>query len=823
MLRNPCCRRLALRNCYITGNGRGIQKPCNVYEDFQRFRAPGVYPYPPPFLRGIHSSLVSLDSSGKGSTTKSSQSSGAEKTNATKEQKDTSVKDPNASKTHGPKVLPRILMRSGTRPSLPKPMDIAARAYGLSKKLALKLVAAVRKIVIGTWHVLKMATTDPAKFKLWLKEIWGHIKEEMHHYKLGFKLFWSDLKTAAGLSRRVLAGNQLSRRERKQLVRTTGDIFRLVPFSFFLIVPFMEFFLPVAIKLFPNMLPSQFQTSLKKEEDQKKVLQSRIELARFLQDTATEMGQKIASKSEDDEQVASAKDLLKMIEDVRNGRQVDNNKIVQCAKLFKDEVTLDNVSRAQLVALAKYMGLNPYGTDALLRFQLRNKIRSIKADDKHIIWEGVSNLSRDELKAACEERGMRATGLSEEDYRRQLEQWLELSVNKNIPASLLILSRAFTITQEPSEEALQESISSLEKDVLNEAVLESAKESETEDSRTLRQIRLDSIEHQNELIEMERQAFEAAEEARRLAKDAETRQQELAELRERIFRGEATEQDLRESAQEAEKAAQAAADAQAAAQKQYLLVRHEQEEEERPSSKESGLAELLEQGPILDPSRAAELGKEHGLTSDAIKALEVLASESSVLRERALLARVKATRLQMDARDMLARGRIGKKAAASVEESESGQEEATDTDVPTSRVKKSLDRMLSVLEEDLANVDTSIGDKLHVLDKDKDGVLTAEELHDAIKSILRNNDTDEAAAEVVKMLDTDKDGFITKDEIVKFSQALEAAEAETRLRDKEEDEPLAATPSHSSESDSEYSDKEGKTTKMKSPVSTSQH
>ena len=37
------------------------------------------------------------------------------------------------------------------------------------------------------------------------------------------------------------------------------DIFRLVPFAIFIIVPFMEFLLPIALKFFPNMLPSTFQ------------------------------------------------------------------------------------------------------------------------------------------------------------------------------------------------------------------------------------------------------------------------------------------------------------------------------------------------------------------------------------------------------------------------------------------------------------------------------------------------------------------------------------------------------------------------------------
>ena len=46
-------------------------------------------------------------------------------------------------------------------------------------------------------------------------------------------------------------------------MRTTADLFRLVPFSVFIIVPFMEFLLPVALKLFPQMLPSTFNEKSK--------------------------------------------------------------------------------------------------------------------------------------------------------------------------------------------------------------------------------------------------------------------------------------------------------------------------------------------------------------------------------------------------------------------------------------------------------------------------------------------------------------------------------------------------------------------------------
>ena len=45
-----------------------------------------------------------------------------------------------------------------------------------------------------------------------------------------------------------------------QFRRTAGDLFRMLPFSVFVVIPFMEFLLPVYLYLFPNALPSTFQT-----------------------------------------------------------------------------------------------------------------------------------------------------------------------------------------------------------------------------------------------------------------------------------------------------------------------------------------------------------------------------------------------------------------------------------------------------------------------------------------------------------------------------------------------------------------------------------
>ena len=109
-------------------------------------------------------------------------------------------------------------------------------------------------------------------------------KHEAHHYWVGTKLLWADIQTARKLLGKTLEGSSLTRRERKQLLRTVSDLFRLIPFSMFVIIPFMEFALPFALRIFPNMLPSTYQDSLKAEESMKRELKSRIAMASFFQE-----------------------------------------------------------------------------------------------------------------------------------------------------------------------------------------------------------------------------------------------------------------------------------------------------------------------------------------------------------------------------------------------------------------------------------------------------------------------------------------------------------------------------------------------------------
>ncbi|EDW73856.1 uncharacterized protein Dwil_GK19680, isoform B [Drosophila willistoni] len=276
------------------------------------------------------------------------------------------------------------------------------------------------------------------------KPLSQRIWEELVHYYHGFRLLFIDVAISSKLLWRVLNGKTLTRRENKQLQRTTSDLFRLIPFSVFVIVPFMELLLPLFIKFFPGMLPSTFQTAKDRQERLRQSLAVRLEVAKFLQKTLDQMP--VQHKEHSSEE---AKQFEAFFRKIRNPNDhVSTEEIIKFAKRFDDEITLDSLSREQLAALCRVLELNTIGTTTLLRFQLRLKLRSLATDDRVIAREGVDSLDLFELQQACKSRGMRAYGLTAERLRFQLKEWIDLSLNEQVPPTLLLLSRAMLISDD---------------------------------------------------------------------------------------------------------------------------------------------------------------------------------------------------------------------------------------------------------------------------------------------------------------------------------------------------------------------------------------
>ena len=287
--------------------------------------------------------------------------------------------------------------------------------------------------------------------------------------KTGSRLFKKNVSISTHLLKKRASGHPLNLQENKLLLRTASDTFKLVPFSFFVIVPFAELLLPVALWVWPNMLPSTFKELISDDSRRLRRLRAKKEMATFFEDVI-----KRKSEQEDDTKaVSKAKEWSELQSLMENYRKVADTEtpfpsakeLIKYAKLFRDEFQLENMPTEHLQAISRLLGLNPYGFHSHVVLQLRHAVTRLLAEDRHIRWEGVDAMHYDDLKEACKARGMlpdEAAG--EKEMRALLEHWLELSSVKDMPVSLLLWSRSYavagdrTLLTPPPEDALKTEI-----------------------------------------------------------------------------------------------------------------------------------------------------------------------------------------------------------------------------------------------------------------------------------------------------------------------------------------------------------------------------
>ncbi|NXW04873.1 LETM1 protein, partial [Fregetta grallaria] len=548
---------------------------------------------------------------------------------------------------------------------------------------------------------------SPTEVEVVKKSIGQRIADELKHYYHGFRLLWIDTKIAARMLWRILHGNTLSRRERRQFLRICADLFRLVPFLVFLVVPFMEFLLPVALKLFPNMLPSTFETKSKKVSRSEFIIHF-VRVCFFLQIRET-------------------------------GERPSNEEILRFSKLFEDELTLDNLTRPQLVALCKLLELQSIGTNNFLRFQLTMRLRSIKADDKLIAEEGVDSLTVKELQAACRARGMRALGVTEERLKEQLKQWLDLHLNQEIPTSLLILSRAMYLpdTLSPADQ-LKTTLQTLPESVAKEAQVKVAEvEGEKVDNKARLEATLqeeEAIRKENEEKEMERLS-EAAEKAKETLQVAATKEVESAV-------------DLEAAALQVKQS--------------QMAVDTEQELARADTAMHSET--LKDTAPVLEGIKGEEITKEEiDMLSDACTKLQE--QKKSLTKEKEELEELKGD-IQEYNEDLQEIKELSK----------TGQEEVVEESKASKRLTKRVNRMIGQIDKIINELETgqkTVDVKLDGGDSPPAGenLISIAELINVMKQIQKI--PEEKLTRIAEALDENKDGKIDIDNVVKVVELID--------------------------------------------------
>eukprot|EP00045_Choanoeca_perplexa_P013838 m.158737 g.158737 ORF g.158737 m.158737 type:complete len:731 (-) comp16473_c0_seq1:39-2231(-) len=528
--------------------------------------------------------------------------------------------------------------------------------------------------------------------------LWATIKHEAQHYKAGFQLLWADTKISWRLLRKSMSGGALTRRERRQFVRTASDLFRLVPFSVFIIVPGMEFVLPFAIKIFPGMLPSQFQDTSNREQGLKAQLKVKLEMAKFLQETVEEMAVKRKTKSTKEEDGLYS-EFGAFLEKSRAQGFGSTKDLLRFAPLFKDDMTLDNIAHPQIKAMCRLLGVAPVGTTALMRFRLRMKLEEIHADDLEIEKEGLDMLSIPELQAACRERGMRAIGISKEGLRQRLQQWLDLSIKHNVPATLLLLSRVLYLPEQlPEFERLR-------------AVLEGLPE------ELLAQVKVEMLEAEGYDV------------------DAKVRLQIIAAEEEKI-RAEKEERDLET----------AKAEAHAEAKKK--------EEEAATLAQQAAEEELVDPAPIM---AASDVAPEQALSEKIKESKNAPLTLEDCVDLALVISQLSGQRTVSKEYEQLKED--VQEHSEDVQELQATSADALSVSTVSQRLSSRVEKMLHNVEASLDKVDKA---NLAELDLDRDGVISRDELMLAMKQMKTCPDEAKMAA-IADCLDADHDGKLRLD------------------------------------------------------------
>lgn len=427
----------------------------------------------------------------------------------------------------------------------------------------------------------------------------------------------------------------------------------------------------------------------------------------------------------------NAEDLTEFLHAIRNGKDVTGSSISRFAKFFNDELTIDGAGRPQLVAMCKYMGLSPYGHDMFLRFKLRSRLNAIKRDDMQIMWEGgVDSLTDSEVAKACRDRGIREE-VSNKWMRKQMGDWLDLSQRREIPGSLLIMSRALLYGRtdemaEHSEDVLAETLGSMPEDVM----MDVKQAADVGDGTNVE--RLEETLRQAKLIELESERV-----ARKEKEDNEKRKKKEGE--EDVKEG--TAEDLISDKEVLQKV-----EAHEAEVKKDMF-NTDNMNARADAVGGAGEAVVADGGSDVESMDEEEVLMERDRIRDMLVSLGELSSDSSVQKEREELGNL---RLQLVEAEVLVKG----------------------TDGESSADMRRFKKMVTKLGREIERVDAKVGLRMKMLDKDNDGVMSLEELRHAMTVIAGERDED-VVAEMLQRLDADADGNISKGDLTRVLHELQ--------------------------------------------------
>lgn len=302
-----------------------------------------------------------------------------------------------------------------------------------------------------------------------LAKVW----KELKHIGHGFKTFKQEIQESVTDTKDMHYAKykKPTYTQTKKLQNITRDVIKFIPFSFFIIIPGLELLLPAWLMIFPNSIPSQFQSKAARQKKMEELLKRRNKAAETLLFKYPKYLKKLAKTNYlSDQEKQEVAELLKLVDK----SDILYTDLLHYKHLFRNYADFKHFKVTTLLQMAHFMGLQPvtgintfnnllgffrlqiridnpmvsWMTKRIMTRELRMFFRKIRREDSYLSMEQLANFDENKLDNILIERGIEIINRSKELKLKDYKMWQAISNLNNVPDSLLIFCRLHDFADE---------------------------------------------------------------------------------------------------------------------------------------------------------------------------------------------------------------------------------------------------------------------------------------------------------------------------------------------------------------------------------------
>jgi hypothetical protein len=302
------------------------------------------------------------------------------------------------------------------------------------------------------------------------------IWEEVRHIGHGFVTLKDDIKQGVADTKDLHYARykKPTYTHSQKIQNITQDVIKFIPFSIFILIPGLELLLPAWLVIFPNAIPSQFQSKTARQKKMDELLKRRNQAAERLlykmpkylsklKDVKADNARSTKSYLMTDKEKAETDRLIKLVDT----KKAMNTELLKFKHLFTKYADFKHFKVTTLLEFSQFMGLAPitglntinnilsflglrvdvknkyisWMTKIILTRELRMFFRKIRREDSYLYWEKAESLEESKLDSICIERGIEIVNRPKEAKLKDYKMWQAISNLNNVPDTLLIFCR----------------------------------------------------------------------------------------------------------------------------------------------------------------------------------------------------------------------------------------------------------------------------------------------------------------------------------------------------------------------------------------------